>query len=184
VRAAEIEAWTWSHVDAFLRDSSLIAAEIERRQGISPDPQLEADLEQAQRDLTTVERRQERILSLFAGAEEGQLPVALVQRQLAEAEQQKQQVAARLAVLKARQREQAAAHDRLLSLQDYCERVGKNLDHLDWEGKRLALEALGVVVVAAGPMRDNQGRPGPEWRLDINLPLSEGGVSQPPGAWA
>jgi hypothetical protein len=58
----------------------------------------------------------------------------------------------------------------------------EDLDHLDWEGKRLALEALGVVVVAAGPMRKNQGRHGPEWRLDVNLPLPEGGVSQPPGA--
>jgi hypothetical protein len=91
-------------------------------------------------------------------------------------------LAARLAALEARLREQAAAHDRLLSLQDYCERVGQNLDHLDWEGKRLALEALGVVVVAAGPLRKNQGRAGPEWRLDVNLPLPEGGVSQPPGA--
>jgi hypothetical protein len=160
----------------------MIAAELERRRSAGPDLQFEADLARAEREQAEVGRRQERLLSLYANAEDGEMPVALVQRQLGEAEKEKQRLAARIQELRARQREAAKANEWLVSMKDYCSRVERNLDILNFEGRRLALEALGAHVSAAGPSRVQSDQPAREWRFDVNLPLEPSGVSEPPGA--
>ena len=105
---------------------------------------------------------QERLLRSFAAAENDSFPVELVQREVSRLEQEKTQVRATVAELERRIAQQDSALDQVEALSAYCERVARNIDTFGFEEKRLALEALGVRVVANG--RD--------WQLHGTIPLT------------
>src|SRR5262249_23494048 len=65
-----VEQWVWEQIDARLRDSSLIAAEIERQRAEGPDPGLVANREAVVRALAKVERHQERLLAQYGASED------------------------------------------------------------------------------------------------------------------
>lgn len=85
----------------------------------------------------------------------------MIERELLQAEREKQQLRDALADLNARigQPEQAAAN--LQSLYEYCRDVERELATFGFAEKRLALEALGAEVRASGR----------EWSLVANLPI-------------
>jgi hypothetical protein len=85
----------------------------------------------------------------------------VVDCQVDQAEQEKARLSAAIKDLNeraARQREQAA---NLVAIQAYSQRVATNLEQLDFAGRQLALEALGIRVTANG-----RG-----WAIDGDIPL-------------
>ena len=74
----------------------------------------------------------------------------LIQRELAQIEQEKSRLHTTLADIEQRLEAQQATIDQLDSLTAYCQREAQNLETFGFDEKRLALEALDVTVVANG----------------------------------
>jgi site-specific DNA recombinase len=164
VRADDVEAWVWTQVSAILRDPSLVAAEVQRRQAEGPDPAAFAERDRLHRRLNTFERQQQRLIHHFR--EDESTPWVLVRRELAQIEQDKRQVEAALAAIDQRLAEQQMVVTRLEALETYCAQVPRQCERFDFDGQRLALEALDIRVTASGR----------EWHLDGRIPVDEVGV--------
>ena len=164
VRADDVEAWVWTQVSAILRDPSLVAAELHRRQEAGPDPTALADRDQLQRRLGTYEKQQQRLIHHFR--EDESAPWELVRRELAQIEQDKRQVEAMLVAIEQRLAEQQMGVTQLEALETYCAQVSRQCERFDFDGKRLALEALDIQVTANGR----------EWHLDGRIPVDDAGV--------
>ena len=159
-----VEAWVWTQVSAILHDPSLVAAELQRRQEAGPDPTAAADRDQLQRRLGTFEKQQQRLIHHFR--EDESVPWALVRRELAQIEQDKRQVEAMLLAIEQRLAEQQRVVTQLEALETYCAHVSRQCERFDFDGKRLALEALDIQVTANGR----------EWHLDGRIPVDDAGV--------
>lgn len=171
VRGDRLDEWVWESVSLYLQQPALIAEQVERHRSAEPDPDVLLELETARVAFASAERRQQRLLGLFAGAEDD-MPLELVRRQLAEAEREKARHSERIEALETRLREQRTATARLLSVVDYCEGIAARLGTFSLEEKRTALEALGIRVVAAVPKRGQSLEV--EWRLEAALPVAGG----------
>jgi hypothetical protein len=147
-----------------MEDPSLIAVELERRQAEGPDPVLLTERETLQRRLSTFEKQQQRLIRHFR--EEECAPWELIKRELAQIDQEKTQVQARLAEIERRLAAQHTVLAQLDALETYCTQVSRQLERFDFDGKRLALEALDIQVTANG--RD--------WHLQGTIPLDDAGV--------
>ena len=164
IRADDVEAWVWTQVSAILRDPSLVAAELQRRQEEGPDRTAIADCDTLQRRLSTFEKQQQRLIHHFR--EDESVPWALIQRELAQIEQDKRQVEARLVAIEQRLAEQQMIVTQLEALETYCAQVSRQCERFDFDGKRLALEALDIQVTANGR----------EWQLQGRIPVNDAGV--------
>jgi len=164
VRADDVEAWVWTQVSAILHDPSLVAAELQRRQDEGPDPTAVADRDTLQRRLSTFEKQQQRLIHHFR--EEESVPWALIQRELTQIEQEKRQVEARLVAIEQRLTEQLTIVAQLEALETYCAQVSRQCERFDFDGKRLAFEALDIQVAASGR----------EWQLQGRIPMDDAGV--------
>jgi site-specific DNA recombinase len=153
------EDWTWEEVKRFLRNPDLIAAETERLQSGGIEPQLIRDREVAQRALERQTRGVQRLVRRLREADDEL--AAIIERELLQAEREKQQILNTIAELDALIARQEQAAVNLRSLHEYCCDVEQALETFDFAGRRLALEALGAEVVGAGR----------EWKLIANLPF-------------
>ncbi len=163
VPAAAVETWVWEQIAAVLRDPSLIAAELQRQREEGPDQTLLADRESVQRHLATLEKQQAKLLRAFREADEAILPWDLIQRELAQIEQEKSRLHATLADIEQRLEAQQATIDQLDSLTAYCQREAQNIENFGFDDKREAIEALDVKVVANGR----------QWRVTGSIPLED-----------
>jgi hypothetical protein len=162
----------WTQVSAVLHDPSLVAAEVQRRQAEGPDPAALAERDRLQRRLHTCERQQQRLIHHFR--EDESAPWELVRRELAQIEQDKRQIEAALVAIDQRLAEQQMVVTRLEALETYCAQVSRQCERFDFDGKRLALEALDIQVTANGR----------EWHLDGRIPVDDAGVvTQTSGGW-
>jgi len=98
--------------------------------------------------------------SLFRGTDEEQYPVDLIQRELAQIEQEKAHLAAALAQIEAQLAAWQVSIEGWDNLMTYCQDVAQNPETFDHKEKRRILEALEVTVVANG--RD--------WRVSGSIP--------------
>ncbi len=155
------EAWAWEEVKRFLQNPDLIAAEAERLQTEGVESHLVQDRETAQRALERSTHGIGRLVRRLREADDEL--AAIIEREVLQAEREKQQILSMLADLDARIAQQEQAAINLRSLYDYCRDVERELETLDFAERRLALEALGASVVASG--RD--------WKLDANLPFGD-----------
>jgi site-specific DNA recombinase len=89
VPARECESWAFEEIAEDLRNPERIAAELKRREGKGPDPQLKSDLEAARHHVEEINRRIQRYVRRFGDADEGILP--LIERELAQARKQREQ---------------------------------------------------------------------------------------------
>jgi len=164
VRADDVETWVWTQVSAILHDPSLVAAELQRRQEEGPDPAALAERDRLHRRLSSFEKQQQRLIHHFR--EDESAPWALIQRELAQIEQVKRQVEARLVSIEQRLAEQQMVVTQLEALETYCAQVSRQCERFDFDGKRLAFEALGIQVTANGR----------EWQLHGRIPVDHAGV--------
>jgi site-specific DNA recombinase len=155
-----VETWAWDRVSQMLKDPETIAAELRRRQDEGPDPVVEADLVSGRRALQKIDRQQERLVALYAAGDED-FPLDLVKQQITTAERERERWQATIAELESRMIRDQLQVEQLGALQAYCERVAQNLETFGFEDKRLALEALGICVIANGR----------EWSLRGSIPL-------------
>jgi hypothetical protein len=88
-------------------------------------------------------------------------PLDLVKQQITTAERERERWQATIAELEARMAREHLQVEQLDALQAYCARVAQNLETFGFAEKRLALEALGICVVASGR----------EWSLRGSIPL-------------
>jgi hypothetical protein len=110
--------------------------------------------------LAKLGQQQDKLLRLFRGADEEQYPVDLIQRELAQIEQEKAHLAAALAQIEAQLAAWQVSIEGWDNLMTYCQDVAQNLETFDHKEKRRILEALEVTVVANG--RD--------WRVSGSIP--------------
>lgn len=148
-RAALADSTVWDAVASFLQKPHLIEQELTRMQEEGPDARLTDELEATRAHLTSLDRQQKRLLALYASAEDD-MPLEAVKLQLQAIGRDQQTWRGAVARLE----QQIAAHDaateQLADLSLYVERVAANLRSFDFEGKRIAMEALGVQVEANG----------------------------------
>ncbi len=164
VPAGDLESWAWEQIDAVLRDPSIIAAELQRRQENGPDPVLSADLETAQRALTRIAKQQERLVNAFSASDDDAFPWELVQKKIGDLEREKEQYQQSIMEIEQRLAVQEQTTNQMQTLHAYCAKVGANLDSFDFDDKRLAFEAFGVKIKANGR----------EWELEGTIPLEDG----------
>jgi Recombinase zinc beta ribbon domain/Recombinase len=164
VRADAVEAWVWTQVSAILHDPSLVAAEVQRRQEKGPDPTAIAERDRLRRQLGTFEKQQQRLIHHFR--EDESAPWELVRRELAQIEQDKRQVEARLTAIEQQLAEEERVVTQLEALETYCAQVSRQCERFDFDGKRLALEALDIQVTGNGR----------EWQLQGRIPVDDAGV--------
>ena len=125
------------------------------------DPSLAAEL---QRRPNTFETLQQRLMHHCR--EDERVPWALIQRELAQIEQDKRQVEARRVAIDQRRAEQQMIVTPREALETYRTQVSRPCERFDLDGKRLALEALDIQVTANGG----------EWQLHGRMPVDDADV--------
>lgn len=158
VPADPCEAWAWAEVKRYLQNPELIAREVERMQTEGVDPQLAKDREVAKKALERHNQGAERLVKRLRDADDELAEI--IERELLRANREKQALIKAVAELDARIEGQEQAAVNLKSLYDYCRQVENELDKFEFDEQRLAVEALGVTVIANGR----------EWRMDARIP--------------
>lgn len=166
ILADDLETWVWDKVAAILRDPSIIASELQRRREQGVPDSLATQREALRRSLDKVEKQQQRLLRLFGEGDDTSLPLDIIKRELAAAEDEKQRLREMLAAVDQQIADAEVAMQQLDSVAAYCNRVAERLNVFNFDEKRLAIEALDVRVV--GNKR--------HWRLDGAIPIGEVGA--------
>lgn len=170
ISASKVEAPVWEQIRAILDEPELVVGEVLRSQKESQDvSQLQRPLERVEAQLANRDKQKTRAWKAFeiTGDEETfKANIALLQKEVATLDQERHQLQQRI----------EANHKFKLDLEDVhrvCELILGNLRDLDFESKRLALDALDVTV----------------WLDDGNLaiegaiPLSVGQIESPALEW-
>ncbi len=160
VRADLCENYVWQEVLNFLQKPDVIAAEIERIESKQADSQLVLDKQIAEGALKRTIQGQQRLVKRLREADDGLAEI--IERELLQIEKERQILLTTIAELEGRILEQDKTILNLRTLYDYCQDVAQNLTGFDFNKKRLALEALGVQVLASGK----------DWKVNAKLPLN------------
>jgi site-specific DNA recombinase len=160
-----VESWVWDKVTAILQDPSIVAAELERQRESGPDPAIAEEMTTARGRLAKIDKQQQRLIQRFGEQNDDAFPWELVQEQVTRLEREKATLAQVIGELERQMAAQLALTDQLDALSGYLDRVSQNLHSFGFEERRLALEALGVQVSAAG--RD--------WKFECRIPLTDAG---------
>ena len=173
VPAESIETWVWEIIVDARRNPTRLLRQWEKEREAGPDPHITADLESTRHTLTKASARQRRLLTLYSETDDETL-LPMVKRDLKQAGETVARLTADVAELEsalATAREQSIQLD---TVRAYILRVETDLAAMDMRGRRTAVEAFGIRVVA-------QGRE--EWQLEGNIPLVVDftGVTPPAG---
>jgi site-specific DNA recombinase len=140
--APKLDGYVWEHVQRVLTEPRVVAEQLEGRRGKQFDTQLISSAEKQVRD---AERKRDRIIAELAKTDDEQL-AAVFREQITTFQRD---VSLAQDVVDTLQRERSdweQSQRQLDDLHAWLERVAQNLDALDYDGKRLALDALGVQV--------------------------------------
>ena len=160
-----LDAAVWAKMADVLRDPQVIAREIARYR---QDGGLERALAGLEKQVGSLADKQARISKRVADIEDDAVAAPLIAelRSLAA-----RKTAAEHELLTAERRiaDRAAEDARVQSLTAWCQRVGANLDRLNYNERRLALEALGVqVMVYSDRASDQNGETHPRWTMTVS----------------
>jgi hypothetical protein len=164
--ADDLERWAWDEVAGVLRDPSRLAARIAERREQAADPEAERELWAAREAAESVEARYRGAARRFAllGDDAGEDDVLAGElRALREAWKGAQ---ARVSALEAAGAARDATDAILAGLVDFARLVADRLEALDFDGRRDALDALGVEVLADGG----------HWAISGTDPETGGGI--------
>lgn len=117
-RAEVIEGAVWEEIATFLQNPDLVAEELRRRREEGPSKDLTEELASAQRGLGKVDHQQDRLLRLYAEADEETFPRAAIGEQLRQLGEQKREWEASIAELEHRIDQQEAHLDQLRQVRD------------------------------------------------------------------
>jgi len=147
VRAKEIESLVWDEIRKALSSPKVIWKALERRQeSLSPE-RLETKLEEAQKEIQRLRKQEQKLIYLFRVGEYDEELLEVETRRLKQAQRQAN---SEYQKLNRQWATMSQAAEQMKSLETYCEWASQNLENLDFEQKRLALEALDVQVTVDG----------------------------------
>ena len=158
VPADSCEEWAWSKIKGYLQEPELIAKEIERVQSEGIDSQLLKDRVTMQNALERHDKGTQRLVKRLRDDDEELAEI--IERELSQAKRERQALIKTLADLDARIETQEQAGANIKSLYEYCRKVEQELTTFEFDEQRLALEALGVGVLANGR----------EWYINASIP--------------
>ncbi|HXG68125.1 MAG TPA: zinc ribbon domain-containing protein, partial [Blastocatellia bacterium] len=160
VRAEPCEEFVWQEVVKYLQNPDLIAAELKRAQKQGVDSQLLADKRAAESALERNEQGQQRLVKRLRYADD--MLAAIIEKELKQAEKERRALAETIAELDRQIAGQEQITVNLKTLYDYCQGASQTWARADFDKKRLALEALGIQVIAEGR----------EWRITAALDIA------------
>lgn len=148
VNADLLESFVWERMAEVLKDPRVILDEYNRRREAGTSQLLEADRDAAEKALTKVEGRLQRLIRLYADNEN--LALDTIKQELALADQEKRRLRATIDALNEQIVKQESMGTKWEELFRYCDEVAGQIDNFGFEQKRRALESWGVVVRASG----------------------------------
>ncbi len=141
--AKRLEGMVWGELQRYLSDRDLIIGELEKqRQDAGQLGVFEAELERVERQLKAVERDQHQLLQWALK----DFPANLVEAENRRLNKAKETLQAQKTELKAQLKASQDAVINVPNLERFIEDMQKRLPELDFEGKRLALDMLGITV--------------------------------------
>ncbi len=157
--AAKLEDQIWTELQRFLSNRDLIKSEMDKRQdGLGQVEALEDELKQVEHQLKTVEQEQHQLLQwALKGFPENQ-----VESENRRLNKSKTILKARRAELEAQIKTSTQACVNLPDIERFIDEIQKRLPELDFEGKRLALDMLGIDVYIDGQTAEVKGVIAPE----------------------
>ena len=167
ISAHIIDRAVWQRVEAVLTQPEIIQAEVARLRREDP---VRADLEAVERRLAEIERQRGNLARRIATIDDDDIAASLLAEAATLAKQQKALVIQR-DELEAQRAGWAASQERLNDLESWCRLQARNLDALNYEGRRLALEALGVVARVWSTDHD------PRYEISLRLDALPAGIS-------
>lgn len=145
-RADHLEPAVWAYVAALIRDPALLADA--RRQGAPATPDRRGERARAVTRVERITARQSRLIARYGDSDSPDFPWEVVEQQVLALQRERahwQDVIAALDAALPAPPDPAALDD-----EEWRARVTANLDGLDFAGRRLALDVLGVCVHARG----------------------------------
>ncbi len=145
--ADKLEAMVWAELERYLSDRDLIISELEKqRQDAGQLGVFEAELERVERQLKAVDREQHQLLQWALK----DFPADQVEAENKRLNKAKETLKAQKTELEARLKASQEADINVPNLERFIEDMQKRLPELDFEGKRLALDMLGITVYLDG----------------------------------
>ena len=141
--ARRLEAMVWAELEHYLSNRDLILNELEKqRQDANQLGVFEAELQQIERQLKVLDREQHRLLQLALK----DFPADQVEAENKRLNKARETLKARSAELERQLKVSQDAVINIPKLEGFIERMQSRLPQLDFEGKRLALDMLGITV--------------------------------------
>ena len=141
--AKRLDGMVWAEVERYLSNRGLIIGELEKqRQDADQLGVFEAELERVERQLKVIEGEQRQLLQWALK----DFPANLVEGENKRLNKAKETLKAQKANLAAQLRTSQDALINVPNLERFIEDIQKRLSELDFEGKRLALDMLGITV--------------------------------------
>ncbi|MBI4286193.1 MAG: recombinase family protein [Chloroflexi bacterium] len=157
--ADRLESQVWAELEHFLGDRDLILAQLEtQRQDAGQLGVFEAELEHVERQVKAVDREQHQLLQ-WALKDFPESQVEAENRRLNKA---KEMLKAQKAELETKIKASQDAVVNLPQLESFVERMHAGIANLDYQGKRLALDMLGITVCLDGEKVEVAGVLDPE----------------------
>ncbi len=157
--AKKLEGMVWEALERYLSDRDLIISELEKqRQDAGQLSVFEAELERVERQLKAAEREQHQLLQWALKG----FPESQVEAENKRINQAKETLKTRKAELEAQLKASQDAVTNAPNLERFIKDMQDKLPTLDFEGKRLALEYLGITVYLDGENVEIAGVISPE----------------------
>ena len=170
-KAENLESMVWAELERYLSNRDLIKSEIERqRRGQSRTEVFEEELKRVERQLKAAELEQHRLLQwALKGFPENQ-----VESENRRLNQAKETLKAQKANLEIRIKSSRDIDISLPVLDSFIDEIQERLPEIDYEGKRLALEMLGITVWLDGETIEITGT------IDPGIVLTSSEGAKPP----
>ena len=169
-RADELEAMVWGELAGYLSDRDLIIAELEKEKNTANQAgALETELKQVERQLRAVDRDQHQLLQWAIKG----FPESQVEAENSKYNRARETLAAQKKDLETRIKSSLDAAVNIPNLERFIENMQKRLPELDFEGKRLALDMLGITVWLDNETVEIAGTIDPEVSVIATTPCLE-----------
>ena len=157
--ADKLEALVWAELEHYLSDKDLIKNELEKqRQNAGKVSGFEAELESIERQLKAAEREQRQLLQWALK----DFPADQIEAENKRLNKAKEMLKSQKAGLEARLKVSQEAAINVPNLERFIKDIQGKLPNLDFEGKRLALDMLGITVWLDGEKVEITGAIEPE----------------------
>ncbi|MFC1910960.1 recombinase family protein [Chloroflexota bacterium] len=155
----KLESMIWAELERYLSDRNLIKSELEKQhQDASQLGAYETQLQQVERQLKTVEREQHQLLQWALKG----FPESQVEAENKRINKDKETLKAQKAELEKQLKASREAVINVPSLERFIQDIQRQLPNLDFEGKRIALDMLNIMVYLDGGNVEITGTINPE----------------------